>query len=255
MTRTRLSSTRSGKVYSSFAAEVRASVISPKKRPKASIVTPDLRTTADSASKADKPVQRDDQEEVVICCGAVAIAGEDERGDLVAEMDPEPFKNFEYILDCEADQERIIGLAPVHSLQSPGSPFAYTVCSDADSEASAGFGGWLTYEPPQKSRIYTCTEPALTAGVTIPLLPGVLRNSYGGILYCEPPLQVQERERADHKQAARASGAHGAASSSPRTPLTEHQLIRIEFNRQQALTKLREMQSNRSCSALVTVVQ
>jgi hypothetical protein len=245
MTRTRLSSTRSGKVYSSFAAEVRASVISPKKRPKSSIVTPDLRTTVDSASKADKPVQRGDQEKVVACCGAVAIAGEDERGNLVVEMDPEPFKNFEYILDCEVNQERIIGLAPVHSLQSPGSPFASTVCSDADSEASAGVGGWLTYEPPQKSsvaqeRFYAWSEPTLTAGVTIPLLPGVLRNSYGGILYCEPPCQVQERERADHKQAARASGAHGAASSPPRTPLTEHQLIRIEFNRQQALTKLRE---------------
>jgi hypothetical protein len=245
MTRTRLSSTRSGKVYSSFAAVVRAPVISPKKVRKASIVTPDLRTTVVSASKADKPVQRDDQEEVVGCCGAVATAGEDERGDLVVEMDPEPFQNFEYILDCEVDQERIIGLATVHSLQSPGSPFAYTVCSDADSEVSAGFGGWLTYEPPQKSsvaheRFYTCTEPALTAGATIPLLPGVLRNSYGGILYCEPPLQVHKRGHSKTEPAAGPSTAHGAASSSPRTPLTEHQLIRIEFNRQQALNKLRE---------------
>jgi hypothetical protein len=218
MTRTRLSSTRSGKVYSSFAAEVRASAISPKYRPKASIVTPDLRTTADSASKADKPVQRDEQEEVVGCCGAVAIAGEDGCGDLIVEMEPEPFKNFEFTLDCEVDQERIIGLAPVHSVQSPGSPFAYTVCSDA--EASAGFGGWLTYEPPQKSsvaqeRFYSCTEPALTAGVAIPLLPGVLRNSYGGILNCEPPFQVQKRGRRKTEPAAGASTAHGAASSLP----------------------------------------
>jgi hypothetical protein len=243
MTRTRLSSTRSGKVYSSFAAEVRASVISPKKRPKASVVTPDLRTTVDSALKADKSVQRDDQEEVVGCCGA--IAGEDERGDLVVEMDPELFKNFEYILDCEVDQKSIIGLAPVHSLQAPGSPFAYTVCSDADSEVSAGFGGWLTYEPPQKSsvaheRFYACSEPTLTAGVTIPLLPGVLRNSYGGILNCEPPLQVQERGRSNTEQVAESTTTHGVAGGPLKVLLTEHQLIRIEFNRQQALTKLRD---------------
>jgi hypothetical protein len=164
-------------------------------------------------------------------------------------LDPEPFENFEYILDCEVDQERIVGLAPVHSLQSPGSPFAYTVCSDADSEVSAGFGGWLTYEQPQKSsvaheRFYACSEPTLTAGVAIPLLPGVLRNSYGGILNCEPPLQVQERGRSNIDQVAGASTTQGVAGSLPGTSLTEHQLIRIEFNRQQALSKLREKSVN-----------
>jgi hypothetical protein len=145
--------------------------------------------------------------------------------------------SFEYVVDCEANP-------PSQVLPLSASSFAYSVSSN-ESSVSPGFGGWQTNDSSptttnatkpstlQRRKAEPTTEPELTAGKTVPLLPGVTRNSYGGIRDCLPPPQILPGTPTTPppRQTERCLTSF---------PFTALQLARIEASRQIALAKLRE---------------
>jgi hypothetical protein len=157
----------------------------------------------------------------------------DERFD----SDEDCQRSFEYIVDCEANP-------PSQVLPLSASSFAYSIPSN-ESTVSPRFGGWQTNSPeehtppqplkPWKLRSEPITEPKIIAGMTVPLLPGILRNSYGGIRDCLPPHQILSSNPTTPppRQHNRSGPAH---------PFTALQLARIEENPQIALAKLRAQQ-------------
>lgn len=73
------------------------------------------------------------------------------------------------------------------------SPFIYSIPS-SDGEFENISGEKLCFADADLDSVFTrkayACEPAVSVGKTLPILPGIKRNHYGGVLNCVPPLQI-----------------------------------------------------------------
>jgi hypothetical protein len=227
-----MSTTRSGRIYNECNSKDASALLSPfakRSQRQHEASTSDAFVTPDSKMKGNITHEQE-------CCDI----------DFSNTVISNPFRSE------ERQKESKLEFLPVVS------PFQYSISDDTESEVSANFGGWITDEPPKSllEEVYS-SEPALTAGKTLPLLPGIARNFYGGIRDNLPPSQICRPSEPRSSSlpatpvvlatptmsAISATSTFSAASPpTPVTPLTKEQLQRMETNRQVALAKLRAKQ-------------
>ena len=104
--------------------------------------------------------------------------------EIIGEFEGNEIGDFDYAYSDHSGQCNILKSTEI-------SPFMYSLPTESESDPLSGVE--LNFDKTQcevKETTTVACEPESMIGKVIPLLPGVLRNNYGGILTCLPPLQI-----------------------------------------------------------------